>query len=315
MALWLSRISRIHHELWRPHYGRRQDLRHLRLAQTPESKGHSIFLRVCQFLLKIYSQLLGNYSSTNKAHMERINMGFQWRLPYCLQDTQRVIHKCASPGSLEPNQQMVVETDSSDYALAAILSVYHMEGALHPITFHSWTFTSPELNYDIHDKELSAIFEVFKQWRHYLEGSAKPIDVATDHKNLEYFSMTKLLTRHQARWSEFLSQFNLTICFHPRKLGMKLDALTRRWDVYLKEGGNTYETVNPQNLRPIFTSTQLTESLWVTSLFTPTIQASITMDSEKLLMDIKAHQATDNEATKHLNDTDPRWTKLADGLI
>ena len=96
---------------------------------------------------------------------------------------------------------------------------------------------------------------------------------------------------------------------------MKPDALTRRWDVYLKEGGNTYETVNPQNLRPIFTSTQLTESLRATSLFMPAIRASITMDSEKLLMDIKTHQATDNKATKHLNDTDLRWTKSADGLV
>ena len=39
------------------------------------------------------------------------------------------------------------------------------------------------------------------------------------------------------------------------------------------------------------------------------------MDSEKLLVDIKAHQATNDEAIKHLNDTDLRWTKLADGLI
>ena len=93
---------------------------------------------------------------------------------------------------------MVMEPDPLDYALAAILSVYDMEGTLHPITFHSCTFTSPELNYDMHDKELSAIFEAFKWWRHYLEGSAKPIDVVTDHKNLEYFSMTKLLTRCQA---------------------------------------------------------------------------------------------------------------------
>ena len=57
------------------------------------------------------------------------------------------------------------------------------------------------------------------------------------------------------------------------------------------------------------------ESLWATSLIMPTIRASITMDSEKLLMDIKAHQATNNEAIKHLNSTDPRWTQLADGLI
>ena len=89
---------------------------------------------------------------------------------------------------------MVMETDASDYTLAAILSAYDMEGALHPITFHSHTFTSPELNYDVHDKELLAIFEAFKWWRHYLEGSAKPINVITNHKNLEYFSMTKLLT-------------------------------------------------------------------------------------------------------------------------
>ena len=94
----------------------------------------------------------------------------------------------------KPDQGMVVETDTSDYVLAAILSAYDMEGALHPIAFHSCTFTGLELNYDVHDKELSAIFEAFKRWRHYLEGSAEPIDVITDHKNLEYFSTTKLLT-------------------------------------------------------------------------------------------------------------------------
>ena len=164
-----------------------------------------------------------------------------------------------------------METDALDYALTAILSAYDMEGALHPIAFHSRTFTGPELNYDVHNKELSAIFEAFKQWRHYLEGSAKPIDIVIDHKNLEYFSTTKLLTRHQARWSKFLSQFNLIICFHPGNLSMKPDALTRRWDIYLKEGGNTYETVNPQNLRPIFTTTQLMESLQATSQITPTL--------------------------------------------
>ena len=122
---------------------------------------------------------------------------------------------------------MVVETDASDYALVAILSAYDMEGALHPIAFHSCTFTGPELNYDVHDKELSAIFEAFKWWRHYLEGLAEPIDIVTNHKNLEYFFTTKLLTQYQAQWSEFLSQFNLIICFRPGKLGMKPDTLTR----------------------------------------------------------------------------------------
>ena len=51
-----------------------------------------------------------------------------------------------------PDAPLVVETDASDYALAAILSMYTEDSELHPIAFHSQTFTSPELNYDMHDK-------------------------------------------------------------------------------------------------------------------------------------------------------------------
>ena len=70
-----------------------------------------------------------------------------------------------------------------------------------------------ELNYDVHDKELLAIFDAFKIWQHYLEGSTFPIDVVTDHKNLEYFSNTKIPSQCQAHCSEFLSRFNMVICF------------------------------------------------------------------------------------------------------
>lgn len=97
-----------------------------------------------------------------------------------------------------PDAQLTVETDASDYAIAAILSITTSDNDIHPIAFHFQTLSAPELNYDTHDKELLAIFEAFKTWRHYLEGSALPVDVVTDHKNLEYFSTTKLLTRRQA---------------------------------------------------------------------------------------------------------------------
>jgi len=157
--------------------------------------------------------------------------------------------------------QLVMETDASDYALAAILSIMTKDNEIHPIAFHSRTFSAPELNYDVHDKELLAIFEAFKMWRHYLEGFASPIDVVTDHKNLEYFSTTKVLTCRQARWSEYLSQFNLVIRFRPGRLGTKPDALTRRWDVYPKRGDNGYASVNPHNFRPVFTHKQIAASL------------------------------------------------------
>src|SRR6266481_2586781 len=126
-----------------------------------------------------------------------------------------------------PDTPITVKTDASDYVLAAVLSITTPSGELHPVAFHSHTFHKPERNYDVHDKELLAIFEAFTQWRHYLEGSSTPIDVVTDHRNLQYFSMTKILTCCQARWSEYLFGFNLVIRFHPGKLGTKPDALTR----------------------------------------------------------------------------------------
>ena len=93
-----------------------------------------------------------------------------------------------------PDAQLIVETDASDYALAAILSIVNKDNEVHPVAFHSRTFTTAELNYNIHDKKLLTIFEAFKIWRHYLEGLAYPINVVMDHKNLEYFSTTKVLT-------------------------------------------------------------------------------------------------------------------------
>jgi hypothetical protein len=170
-----------------------------------------------------------------------------------------------------PDAQMILETDTSNYALGTILSVYTADGEIHPVTFHSHSFNPAELNYNTHDKELLAIFESFKHWQHYMEGSGTPIDVVTNHKNLEYFSTTKLLTRRQARWSEFLSQFNFTIRFCPGKLGAKPDALTRHWDIYRKGGNNDFAMVNPTNLRPIFTQEHLTSSLHASFLTSPII--------------------------------------------
>jgi len=97
-----------------------------------------------------------------------------------------------------PDAQLIVETNASDYALAAILSIVNKDNEVHPVAFHSRTFTAAELNYDTHDKELLAIFEAFKIWRYYLEGPAYPINIVMDYKNLEYFSTTKVLTWRQA---------------------------------------------------------------------------------------------------------------------
>jgi RNase H-like domain found in reverse transcriptase/Reverse transcriptase (RNA-dependent DNA polymerase) len=64
----------------------------------------------------------------------------------------------------KPGCLLVIETDASDYALAAILSQVESNGEIHPVTYLSRTFLDTELNYDTHDKELMAIYEAFKAW-------------------------------------------------------------------------------------------------------------------------------------------------------
>ena len=126
------------------------------------------------------------------------------------------------------------------------------------------------------------------------------IDVVTNHKNLEYFFTTKILSRRQACWSELLSQFNLVICFYPRRLGAKPDALTRWWDIYLKGGDSNYATINPHNFHPVFTQEQLASSLRATIILSPVLWAMSLMDIEQLHSDICSALSIDPIASIHI---------------
>jgi len=63
-----------------------------------------------------------------------------------------------------PDTQLIMETDASDYALTAILSIVNKNNEVYPVTFYSCTFIAVKLNYNTHDKKLLAIFKAFKIW-------------------------------------------------------------------------------------------------------------------------------------------------------
>ncbi|SLM38653.1 retrotransposon nucleocapsid protein [Lasallia pustulata] len=128
----------------------------------------------------------------------------------------------------DPTKEIIVETDASDWVSAGIPSQYSVDNILRPVAFFSKKHSAQEVNYKIYDKELLAVICAFEEWQPELEGSAFPIKVITDHRNLEYFTSTKQLSCHQARWSEFLSQFNFKIVYRPGKQRAKPDALTRQ---------------------------------------------------------------------------------------
>src|SRR5260221_4662780 len=192
-----------------------------------------------------------------------------------------------------PDLPMTVETDASDYAIAGILSVTTPDLEIRPIAFHSRSLHDAERNYDTHDKKLLAVFDCYKAWRHYLEGSGHPIDTVTDHKNLEYFTSTKKLTHQQALWSEYLSQFNLRIHFCPGRLGTKPDALTHRSDVH---PGSRPDTT-PTNVHPLFTPQQLETPTSCTSILDhPPGGLLETLDQFQIWTEVAQHLSSDTFA-------------------
>src|SRR5207248_4087018 len=110
----------------------------------------------------------------------------------------RFLKECFSPKYIlrhfNPYLETSVEADSSDFAIGGILSQKHGK-TWYPVAFISRKLTPAELNYEIYDKEMLAIVECFKKWRHYLESVQHTTKVYTDHKNLEWFATTKQLNR------------------------------------------------------------------------------------------------------------------------
>ena len=98
-----------------------------------------------------------------------------------------------------------IETDASDYAMGAVLMQHGK-----PICYHSETFNSTVVNYPTYDKELYALVQSVKKWKHYLMG--KETVIHTDHQPLQYLhSQTKLQQSRHYRWMGFLQQFHLVI--------------------------------------------------------------------------------------------------------
>uniref|UniRef100_A0A803TM74 Gypsy retrotransposon integrase-like protein 1 n=1 Tax=Anolis carolinensis TaxID=28377 RepID=A0A803TM74_ANOCA len=85
-----------------------------------------------------------------------------------------------------------------------------------------------ERNYTIWEKELLAIKAAFKTWRHWLEGANFPIEVHTDHRNLEHLKTARKLNQRQQRWALFFERFNFRIHYVTPAQTKQADALSHK---------------------------------------------------------------------------------------
>ena len=141
-----------------------------------------------------------------------------------------------------PGSPLRVETDSSDFANGSILS-QKIDDVWHPVAFRSKSLQEAQRNYEIYDKELLAIIEALREWRHYLIGTEIPFEIWTDHQNLTFFREPHKINRRQARWYNELQQFNFTLVHKKGSQMGKADLLSRRADLDGGEKDNENVTV------------------------------------------------------------------------
>ena len=85
---------------------------------------------------------------------------------------------------VDSSKPFFFKVDASNFVLDSILSQYGEDGQLHPITYRSHKLFTAEINYEIHNKELLAIIDTFKNGAIYLKGL---------NKQLRFTWMTRIL--------------------------------------------------------------------------------------------------------------------------
>lgn len=179
-----------------------------------------------------YRQFVENFSKTAKplTALQSPATPFVWtsECQQAFDQLRNALLAIPSLAHFHPEYPPKLETDASDGVIAAVLSQEHPNGKWYPVSFFSQTLTGSELNWEIHDKELFAIIRAFEKWRADLTSTRHLIRVYTDHRALEYFMSTKVLSARQARWLEVMSPFNFRIEYTPGSHNARADILSRR---------------------------------------------------------------------------------------
>jgi RNase H-like domain found in reverse transcriptase len=86
-----------------------------------------------------------------------------------------------------------IQVDSSLFATGGILTQMDTNRDRHPFAYLSKSLTKEQRNYDTGDRELLAIIQALKEWRHYIQESGHTTIVLSDHDNLRHFKVLQTI--------------------------------------------------------------------------------------------------------------------------
>ena len=159
-------------------------------------------------LFSHYSKWVPKFSDRLRPLVQVIHFPLNENQRLAFEELKHIISK-SSLSAIDPKEPFTVETDASDFSLAASLT----QGD-RPVAFFSRTLNDSEKKYPIIEKEACAIIECLKKWRHYLLG--RQFYLITDQKSVAYMfksHASKIKNEKIQRWrlepsnSGSLSQF------------------------------------------------------------------------------------------------------------
>ncbi len=95
----------------------------------------------------------------------------------------------------DQNRKTILEINSFNYVDDDILSQYDDKETLHSMIYYSKNLSFAECNYEIYDKKLLAIIQIFKHWWSELKLTELLIKMFTDHQALTSLMKDKKLSR------------------------------------------------------------------------------------------------------------------------
>ncbi|CAA0833525.1 Uncharacterized mitochondrial protein AtMg00860, partial [Striga hermonthica] len=157
------------------------------------------------------------------SQLTRKSVKFEWtdRCESSFQELKRRLTTAPVLTIPDPSRSFTIYSDASRQGLGCVLM---QDGQV--VVYASRQLKPHEQNYPTHDLELAAVVHALKIWRHYLYGGR--CEIFTDHKSLQYIFTQKELNMRQSRWLELVKDYDCTIQYHPGKVNVVADALSRK---------------------------------------------------------------------------------------
>lgn len=141
-------------------------------------------------------------------------------------ETKESLSKAALLAHPDCGAKLALVTDASDTAIGAVLQQLKNK-AWEPLAFFSRKLSAAQQKYSPYDRELLAIYESIKYFRHMLE--ARHFTIYTDHKPLcfAFHERKSNCSPRQFRHLDFISQFTTDIRHISGKNNVVADTLSR----------------------------------------------------------------------------------------